>query len=1061
MGFFGDVAKSIRTTFSRDKTRAAVEVAKGTLHPVMPGGMLTTYGGDTVNDYLRLDYDLLARYAEYEAMDEIGEISTVLDIVADDATVFDQQRGRTVWVTSKDRSLEIVLDDLFHRILRIDEEIWAIARTMCLFGNDYEELLVTEDGVRGLTHLPSSTVRRVEGRHGNLYGFVQDFSGKIHFTPEEWKLLLDSRDSSGIVEDPSGQAAMPVTAFEDWEVSHFRLRGKNRHSVYGMSYLEPARWIWKRLNLMEDSALLFRIERAPERFAYYINTGDMPPAEGLAYTNKMRQGLKKQKFVDSSTGKLSEKYNVLTSLDDIFIPFRNGQEPSRVEVLQSPQWQCLVGGTKIPLLDGTEPTIKELAERKEPFWVYSVDESGRIVPGEGRNARITQESAEIWEVTLDNGEVVRCTGNHPFLTRDGKWVLAAHLRANDSLMPLYRDASKVSKSIKLPGYERVYDPASDKWVYTHQRVFEETTGTELKPFFESGNVIHHVNYNKKNNSPINLKGMSRSAHAELHTRIGATTENLKQTPERRAKNRIRMIERMSDKLIRAEKSKILIQYNQSEAHRNRVSGSNSDRWNDIDLAGIEYLVLSTGARTIHELMERGHVAQSVIKRVLASENITWNEFAAKNVPGWKPKGRALKGHSKNITIELLQAKAQEFGGTGIKEFSKRCGISANVISATLKDAGTSWKEFAPKYLSGWVGVGPKGTRTPVAAPAVPYNHKVVSVINTSTFEPVYCLTVEKYANFAIAHGVIVSNSTEDLEYFRDKLFAALKVPKSYLGQEAGVAKGSLSSQDVRFCRTTLRVQRELKNGLAKIARVHLAALNIDPFDTEYEIHMAVPSAIFELAQLEVLNARADLAARMGNFVSLHWILNKVFGLSDDEISVIIKARDDEAMHNAMVDAKAQAAAAKANPPPAPPGMPGAPGAPGTPPPGAPPTAPPAGAAPASKANDAPTGLLVPPGFESEEAQAQPATPQQQQEWIRNYGKALQEEASKRIRNKGLIRRGSGGISEEEIFRGRNKETEKRMEESLTRVLKHDKLLSHRLNELGMLLHEMKTIKGRG
>jgi hypothetical protein len=168
---------------------------------------------------------------------------------------------------------------------------------------------------------------------------------------------------------------------------------------------------------------------------------------------------------------------------------------------------------------------------------------------------------------------------------------------------------------------------------------------------------------------------------------------------------------------------------------------------------------------------------------------------------------------------------------------------------------------------------------------------------------------------------------EDVEYFQNKLFSALKVPKAYLAQDENVARAVLSSEDVRFARSVLRVQREVKNGLSKIARTHLAALNIDPYAAEYSIHMTVPSAIFELAQLEVRNARADLAARMREHVSLPWVLKNVYLLSDDDLEVIIRQRSEDTVREGKAAAEvekmsgmAQAEVEKAKMPP--PGMEG-------------------------------------------------------------------------------------------------------------------------------------------
>ncbi|HMZ81203.1 MAG TPA: DNA gyrase subunit A, partial [Acidobacteriota bacterium] len=72
---------------------------------------------------------------------------------------------------------------------------------------------------------------------------------------------------------------------------------------------------------------------------------------------------------------------------------------------------CFTGDTKIKLLDGTERSFEELAQLPpdEVFFVYSVNQNGKIVVGEGRNSRITRQNAELMEITLDTGGVIRCT----------------------------------------------------------------------------------------------------------------------------------------------------------------------------------------------------------------------------------------------------------------------------------------------------------------------------------------------------------------------------------------------------------------------------------------------------------------------------------------------------------------------------------------------------------------------------------------------------------------------------------------------------------------------------
>lgn len=84
---------------------------------------------------------------------------------------------------------------------------------------------------------------------------------------------------------------------------------------------------------------------------------------------------------------------------------------------------CFTGETRIPLLDGTRPTIEELCHKTEAFWVYSCKQDGTFVPGKAR-ARITKYTSELVDVVLDSGAVIRCTPNHPFMKIDGQYIQA-------------------------------------------------------------------------------------------------------------------------------------------------------------------------------------------------------------------------------------------------------------------------------------------------------------------------------------------------------------------------------------------------------------------------------------------------------------------------------------------------------------------------------------------------------------------------------------------------------------------------------------------------------------
>lgn len=353
MGFIADIATRIRSTWAKDKEQALIQVAKGATASGMPMAgfdSVQAFGHEAVSDYLKLEHDLMSRYVDYEEMDDYPEAAAAYNIYADDATQLDGHRRKKVWVTSPDKEIEENLNYMLHKTIRIDEELWEMTRTLCKYGNDFEEILVTDEGVIGLNYLPPPSVRRIEGPRGELYGFIQDPRGRFNFSTGDFQQLLRARfgkagnsndkPTSVAATNPTDKASEKAVAFEGWEVVHFRLRGKYRRSVYGHGVGEPVRWIWRRLVMLEDSAMVYRLQRAAERFAFYVDVGDLPPQESLAWLNRVRQQFRKKKFVNAQ-GKIDLKMDYLSPDDDIYIPVRKGAEGTRVEVLGAPSWQSV------------------------------------------------------------------------------------------------------------------------------------------------------------------------------------------------------------------------------------------------------------------------------------------------------------------------------------------------------------------------------------------------------------------------------------------------------------------------------------------------------------------------------------------------------------------------------------------------------------------------------------------------------------------------------------------------------------------------------------------------
>jgi DNA gyrase subunit B len=132
---------------------------------------------------------------------------------------------------------------------------------------------------------------------------------------------------------------------------------------------------------------------------------------------------------------------------------------------------CFSGDTLVAIADGRSLSFKEIiaeqAAGKEHF-CYTIRNDGKIGLERIINPRRTKANAKVMKVTLDNGETITCTPDHPFMMRDGSFKRIEDITPNDSLMPLYRKFSDIKEpGITIDGYEMVLDPLNNRWLFTH------------------------------------------------------------------------------------------------------------------------------------------------------------------------------------------------------------------------------------------------------------------------------------------------------------------------------------------------------------------------------------------------------------------------------------------------------------------------------------------------------------------------------------------------------------------------------------------------------------------
>jgi len=171
------------------------------------------------------------------------------------------------------------------------------------------------------------------------------------------------------------------------------------------------------------------------------------------------------------------------------------------------------------------------------------------------------------------------------------------------------------------------------------------------------------------------------------------------------------------------------------------------------------------------------------------------------------------------------------------------------------------------------------------------------------------------------------NAIEDIEYLRNKLMAAFKVPKSFLGyEEDNSGKASLAAQDVRFARTIERVQRIILSELTKIAIIHLYVQGFrDAELVDFDLEMTSPSVIYEQEKINLWKEKIGLATTIADskFLSREWIYHNILQIATADAT----EEATKVMHDVLGLAKLAAKEQQAQQPPQPEqaAMPGAEG----------------------------------------------------------------------------------------------------------------------------------------
>jgi hypothetical protein len=651
--------------------------------------------------------DRPSRYRDYRDMCKVPELDQSLSIYADNGTQYDIHK-MVLQIESDNAKIVEMLEKLFFENLDMNADLWKIFRNCCKFGDEFVEVIVDDkENPKNIVSIERikkpENIRRIE-KEGNLIKFLY---------------ILDEKEEKYV-------------EYQPWEIIHFRVDDEE-FTPYGRSIFEAGRRTWKKLSLMEDAMMIYRLSRAPERRVFYVDVGNISSKDANKYIDQLKRQFRKKQYINPN---------------------------------------CLSLNTIIPLLDGRNISLKEIINEfngGKENWTYSIDrKDNSIVPGKILWAGETRKNAETVKLTLDDGQTFITTPDHKFMMRDGSYKEAKDLISGESLMPLYRKISGDDHKIK--GYELVLDPSTNKYVYTHM-ISDFMRKNEINNI--NGQVVrHHIDMNKRNNNPSNIRIMESKEHWKLHSELmSERSKKLWNNEEYKNKMKISLSNRNKENWKKTEYREKISCHNrevQIELHKNNPEiGKN---WVINNKKFITDEVIKRRKKTLRETLankEYSDKEKQIFSEIVSNawENHperkkeyskTMSEIGKKyGAIGAKLKNKFA---SLNLNISYLEWKNnltnEELNKiiTGItNEELLEIAIKAKTINEAAELLNCSGGKIANKIRS----IGYKGWTEYKST----VNHKIISVdkfINEDTGT----LTINTYHNFAIGNGVFVKNSGE-------------------------------------------------------------------------------------------------------------------------------------------------------------------------------------------------------------------------------------------------------------------------------------------------------------
>ena len=298
----------------------------------------------------------IERYTQYDQMDQDSEINAALDTIAEFSTQFDPITDLPFSINYKSEPTDAEISALetalkqWCNINEFERRVFSMFRSCVKYGdqffirdpetwkliwvnsNDVSKAIVNESNGREIDQYIIKNIAL------NLQDLVavdtKNHTDTTATNPQTG--YTTSRGNAGVY-DSNNTSATTEYAVDSSNVVHVSLSdGMNANWPFGNSILEPVFKVYKQKELLEDSIIIYRVQRAPERRVFYIDVGNMPAHKAMSFVERTKNEVHQTRIPNMSGGGtkvMDSAYNPLSIMEDYFFAQTAEGRGSKVEVL--------------------------------------------------------------------------------------------------------------------------------------------------------------------------------------------------------------------------------------------------------------------------------------------------------------------------------------------------------------------------------------------------------------------------------------------------------------------------------------------------------------------------------------------------------------------------------------------------------------------------------------------------------------------------------------------------------------------------------------------------------